>query len=374
MQAVPPPIRVGMVGANPDYGWGSAVHRHVIDLLPEFTLSAVCTTRQESAERAAREFGAQHWFTDSAALVHHPHVDLVAICVKAPFHYAIAREALLAGKHVYCEWPLAFTTDQAEELANLARERGVKAMIGLHLRGAAALRQARAMIADGAIGEVHNVSLQARLFGPVMGAMATRAGGTTLMSIYGGHLLDALDHMVGPIGGITARSAIHLPPYDETGAPIQRDAADHIVFQGELTGGALFDVNLLGSVMTDLGCCWRIDGSEGTLRLATRDPTLPAVEALTLSLARPGKDFTPLPIEHRFECAAIPPIPDRYPAYPGSDASREALCAIGTLYRELAGAIRDDLPVAPDFARAVEIQNLLDRLDGPVQPTKGTAR
>lgn len=374
MQAGAPPIRVGIVGANPHYGWGSAVHRRVIELLPELTLSAVCTTRQESAEQAAHEFGAQHWFTDSSALVRHPDVDLLAICVKAPFHYAIAREALLAGKHVYCEWPLAFTTAQAEELASLARQGAAKAMIGLHLRGAAALRQACAMIADGAIGKVHNVSLQARLFGPVMGAMATRTGGTTLLSIYGGHLLDALDHMFGPIAGITARAAIHLPPRDETGAPILRDAADHLVFQGELAGGALFNVNLLGSVMTDLGACWRIDGSEGTLRLATRDPALPAIEALTLSLARPGQDFTPLPSAHRFECAAVPPTPDRYRAYPGSDASREALCAIGTLYSELAHAIRNDLPVVPDFARAVEIQKLLDRLDGPVLPAEGTAR
>lgn len=372
MQAVTPPIRVGIVGANPDYGWGSGVHRRVIELLPDFILSAVCTTRQESAERAAREFGARHWFTNSSDLVRHPDIDIVAICVKAPFHYAIAREALLAGKHVYCEWPLAFTTEQAEELVQLALKRGVKAMIGLHLRGAAAMRQARATIAAGTIGKVHSVSLQARLFGPAMGAMATRAGGTTLMSIYGGHLLDALDHTFGPIVSIAGRNAIHLPPRDETGAPIHRDAADHVVFQGELADGALFTVNLLGSVMTDLGCCWRIDGSEGTLQLTTRDPALPAIEALTLSLARPGHGFSPLSIDQRFQCPVIPPAPDRYSAYPGSDASREALVAIGTLYRELASAIRDDAPVAPDFARAVEIQKLQDRLDVPVLPAEGT--
>jgi predicted dehydrogenase len=76
------------------------------------------------------------------------------------------------------------------------------------------MRHAAALIAQGYVGRVFSVTLDARVFGPARRAMATRAGGTTLLSIYGGHLLDALDHYFGGIEEIAARGAIHLPPVD----------------------------------------------------------------------------------------------------------------------------------------------------------------
>jgi predicted dehydrogenase len=356
-------IRVGIVGANPDYGWGSGVHRRVIERLPEFALRGVCTTREESAREAAERFGAPLWFTDHEALAQHPDIDLVAICVKAPHHHAIAKAALNAGKHVYCEWPLATTVEEAEELAALAEAKGVKAMIGLHLRGSPVMRQAAQLLEDGYVGKLYGVTLHARIFGPIMRAMATRAGGTTLLSIYGGHLIDALDHHFGPVEEMMMRSAIHLPPVDESGAPVERDAYDHLLFQGNLRSGALFQVDLAGVSMSGMGCSWRIDGSEGALLLSTREPSLPAVESLLLQGARHGAPFEPIAVAPELECAAIPAEPDRYSAYPGSFASREALSSIGNLYAQLGEAIRSGGPVDPDFRRAAAIQRQLTDLD-----------
>lgn len=356
-------IRVGIVGASPGYGWGSGVHRRVIERLPDFTLHGLCTTREESAREAAAIFGVPLWFTSPAALSAHPDIDLVAICVKAPHHYTIAKAALAAGKHVYCEWPLATSVEQAEELAALADERGVKAMIGLHMRGAPAMRQAAQLIAEGFLGDMYSVTLNARLFGPIMRAMATRAGGTTLLSIYGGHLLDALDHYFGGITEIATRGAIHLPPVDETGASIDRDAFDHLQFHGRLANGSLFNVDLAGVSLEGVGCDWRIDGRDGVLMASNRDSALPAIESLVLQGASRGGTLSPIANDPRFDCAVIPPQPDRYAAYPNSAASREALVAIGTLYTELGKAIRSDGPVSPDFRRAVKIQRMLDRAD-----------
>lgn len=358
-----PPIRVGIVGANPDTGWGSGVHRRVIQRLPGFTLQGVCTTRAETAERAAQLFGAPLAFTNAADLVEHPDIDLVSICVKAPHHYPIALAALKAGKHIYCEWPLALTTQQADELAALAAQTGAKAMIGLHLRGAPALRYAQDLIRQGYIGRVFSVSLHVRVFGPMMRAMALRDGGTTLLSIYGGHLLDAVDHYFGGVVDLSARSAIHLPPVDETGASIPRDAADHVLIHGTLQDGALFSIDLGGASLAGLGSVWRIDGSEGSLILSSASPDLPAIEALSLSGARIGEALRPLPPPAEYDCDAIPPAPDRYFAYPGSEASREALVSIGNLYRELGAAIRQNGIVRPDFARAAQIQHRLEHID-----------
>lgn len=370
-------IRVGIVGANPDFGWGSGVHRPVIDYLPGFRLQGVCTTREESARAASEQFGAPLWTTSHEQLSAHDDIDLVAICVKAPHHHAIARAALSAGKHVYCEWPLAVTVEQAQELAELAAARGVKAMIGLHLRGSPALRQAARLIADGYVGQLYSLSLHARVFGPVMRAMALRDGGTTLLSIYGGHLLDAIDHYGGGIASIAMDGAIHLPPVDESGAPVARDAFDHLQFHGTLDGGALFNLNLAGVSMTGMGCVWRIEGSEGTLTLSTRDPAVPAIESLMLHGARQGGAMQPIAIDPALDCAAIPAQPDRYSAYPGSSASREALTSIGNLYAELGEAIRTGGLATPGFDRAVQIQRMLARLEAAAipssQPVAGVA-
>ncbi|OCC22607.1 hypothetical protein MB02_15890 [Croceicoccus estronivorus] len=357
------PIRVGIVGANPDRGWGSGVHRRVIQFLPEFELSAVCTTKRETAERAAHEFGATHAFIDATDLVTHPDVDLVAVCVLAPHHYDIARAALAAGKHVYCEWPLAFTVEQAEELAAMATDRGLKAMIGLHLNGAPALRHAAQLVTDGFIGTMQDVNLHVRVPGSITRTMATRSSGTHLLSIYGGHLLGALTSHFAPIIDWSARGAIHLPPYDETGLPCTRDAPDHVLIQGELANGSLFSLDLGSMSMAGMGSHWRIGGTEGTIQLHSAAADMPAMEALTISGGRLGDDIRPLGIPGHLDCADIPAEPQRYSAYPGVEASRAALASVGNLYRQLDQAIRTDGPVFPDFTHAADIQRLVTAID-----------
>jgi predicted dehydrogenase len=58
-------------------------------------------------------------------MVQHPDVHLVSICVRVPSHHQLGMAALNAGKHLYCEWPLAATTEQAQEMRDLAvRQRG----------------------------------------------------------------------------------------------------------------------------------------------------------------------------------------------------------------------------------------------------------
>ena len=82
--------------------------------LPDFEISAVCTTRQDSADAAARHYGVPLAFCDAEKLARHPDVDLITISVKVPDHYLPVMAAIEAGKHVYCEWPLGRNTDEAE--------------------------------------------------------------------------------------------------------------------------------------------------------------------------------------------------------------------------------------------------------------------
>src|ERR1700681_416439 len=119
-------IRVGIVGASPDRGVASIAHIPALRALPQFEIVAVCTTRQESAEAAARHYGVPLAFADADEMARHPQVDLVTVSVKVPDHYRPVMAAIEAGKHVYCEWPLGRNTDEATSMLDAAEKKGVR--------------------------------------------------------------------------------------------------------------------------------------------------------------------------------------------------------------------------------------------------------
>src|SRR5262245_24714380 len=114
-------IRLGFVGANVKSTWASQSHYPALRASPDVEMTAVCTTRPETAEEARKAFGAKLAFTDFREMVKSPEIDAVAVVVRVPLHYEPTKAAIEAGKHVYTEWPLGRTTAEAEELAALAR-------------------------------------------------------------------------------------------------------------------------------------------------------------------------------------------------------------------------------------------------------------
>jgi hypothetical protein len=127
-------------------GWARDAHIPALSALPEFEITAVSTSRRETANETAKHFGIPHAFADPYKMVQHPDVDLVSICVRVPFHHQLGMAALNAGKHLYCEWPLAATTEQAQQMRDLAVRMRVHHMVGLQARGAPAFNRVRDLI------------------------------------------------------------------------------------------------------------------------------------------------------------------------------------------------------------------------------------
>ena len=103
-------IRLGLIGASVSGTWSSRSHLPAVRASAEVELTAVCTTRADSAEAARQAYGARLAFDDYRKMVASPEIDAVAVVVRVPSHYAPTKAALDAGKHVYCEWPLGRTT------------------------------------------------------------------------------------------------------------------------------------------------------------------------------------------------------------------------------------------------------------------------
>src|SRR2546429_7038828 len=132
-------IRVGIIGANPDRGWAAEAHIPALkSLSDDFEITALSTSRRESADAASKLFGVPLAFDNHQDLVNSGAVDVVAVTVKVPHHLELATAALEAGKAVYCEWPLGNGLKEAETLAALATAKGVLAVAGLQARSAPA--------------------------------------------------------------------------------------------------------------------------------------------------------------------------------------------------------------------------------------------
>jgi predicted dehydrogenase len=350
------PLRVGVVGATPARGWGTAAHLPALRALPEFELTAVATTRAQTAEATATAFGVAHAFTDDAALIASPEVDVVAITVKVPEHAALVRAALAANKHVFCEWPLARDLAEASALADLAAASGVRHVVGLQGYHAPGARYVRELVEQGFVGELLAVSAvtgggPGGIRIPQANVYATdRAAGATVLSISTGHLLAALGRALGlprTLTGVVAsvnRSATVI----ETGAVVPVTSPDQVAAAGLLAGGVPISVAVQGGAAPGAARFeLRVIGTEATL-VARPDRAGGAIHVGEWAITAfrgdgPGEDL-PVP-------ARLAAIPADVPAGPPRN--------VALLYRELARAISEDRPAEPDFLAAVTYHRLL---------------
>ena len=152
-------IRVGIVGANPQRGFASVAHIPALQALPDFEITAVCTSRQDSAEAAARHLGARLAFSDCEKLAQHSDVDLVTVSVKVPDHYRPVMAAIEAGKHVYSEWPLGRDTAEAVRLRDAANARGIRHAVGLQGQMSPPINYLKDLIAEGYVGRILSATM-----------------------------------------------------------------------------------------------------------------------------------------------------------------------------------------------------------------------
>src|SRR5213596_672225 len=208
-------IRVGIIGANPDRGWAAQAHIPALRSLPsDYEITALSTTRRESADAASKLFGVPAAFDNHQELVNSPAVDVVAVTVKVPYHRELATAALETGKAVYCEWPLGNGLNEAETLAALAKKQGVLAVAGLQARSAPAVAYVRDLVEEGYVGKVLSTSLVGSGMGwgptvePFNAYLNDRKNGATMLSIAVGHAADALCYCLGEIREISATMTV----------------------------------------------------------------------------------------------------------------------------------------------------------------------
>jgi predicted dehydrogenase len=153
----PPPINVGVIGLNE---WGREM-LSTLALLPSAPVVAICDTYAAALRRAGKEAPKAQKYEDYAKLLGDPNVQAVVIATPTGTHREIVLAALAAGKHVYCEAPLANTIEDAKAIAGAARD-AVKLVFqaGLQQRSHPQINFLLPFIRTGALGK--NVMVRAQ--------------------------------------------------------------------------------------------------------------------------------------------------------------------------------------------------------------------
>jgi predicted dehydrogenase len=122
-----------------------------------YQVVAVCNSTAQSAARAIAAHGlGEHVRAYGSAkdIAADPEVDMVSVIVHVDKHYDLAKAAILAGKDPLVEFPLASNVEQMEDLQKLAREKGVKAVVGAQAIADPVQHKIKKVIRDGTIGDV----------------------------------------------------------------------------------------------------------------------------------------------------------------------------------------------------------------------------
>jgi predicted dehydrogenase len=355
-------IGVGIVGVEPGRSWAARGHIPALRALSAtFDIIGVANTSKASAEAAAAATGLPRAFADVAELVAEPEVDIVTVAVKVPPHLEIVKASIGAGKHVYCEWPLGNGLAEAEEMAALARAKGVLGVVGTQARVAPEIEYLRHLIADGFVGDVLSTTLVARggaLQGggsvphkKTWGYLLDRSNGATLLTIPVGHTLAALRDVFGDLTEVSSVLAVRRPTAlaVDTGETLPVTAPDQVLVSGVFASGVPISIHYRGGVPRDGGgMFWEIQGTEGDIRVSGPSGHTQMVQ-LSLKGARgEEKTFRPLAVPASY-LAGWPEDVE-----PGN---------VARLYARMAEDLRDGTRTAPSFEDAVAVHRIIAAIE-----------
>ncbi len=348
-------IRLGFVGANVNSTWATQSHFPALLASPDVEFTAVCTTRPESAEEARQAFGAKLAFHDFRTMAASPEIDAVAVVVRVPSHYEPTKAAIEAGKHVFTEWPLGRNTAEAEELATLARNKGVQTAVGLQSRVSPALLFVKEQIEAGYVGEVLSCSVTTMRDGALERPsdrtwQRDASLGAHTLTIANGHVIDALRFVLGNFSRVVCMVSTQAKRWYETDTRqfVEVTSPDNVRVSGQLESGVAVSVHVGAVPWAGSGFRMEIYGREGAL-VTTGSVSSQRGEMLRVQGARGSHELQELDIPGRF--VYVPPD------FPVGDPFN-----IGQMYTLFAEAIRTGENRAPTFDVAVDLHRFIDTL------------
>ena len=185
-------IRVGLIGA----GRIGRLHiEHLAQRIPEVELVTICSLNRSNVKSLAEQYNIRKVTTDYNALLADPQIDAVLITASTNTHVEMSQAAAKAGKHIFCEKPIAFDLEQIDKTLAIVKEAGVKFQVGFNRRFDVSFARVREAVASGEIGEPHILRITSRDPAPPPVEYVKVSGGIFLdMTI---HDFDMARYLIG---------------------------------------------------------------------------------------------------------------------------------------------------------------------------------
>ena len=274
------PLRVGMISyAHVHADFRSRALRDIADV----DIVAIADDNETRGRAAAATHGVETFYSDYQSLLARDDIDLVFIHAENNRHARIVEAAAAAGKHIFCEKPMATTIEDAERIARAIRASGVRFTVGFCSRYIPEAERAKALIESGVLGKITSARVIIGLAGireiGCPGYMAEwmedplQGGGGAFID-EGSHAVDLLRWYIGEVDAINATMAKRIKhdlPVEDTG-----------VATLQFRNGALGELNTSWSLHIDIGMrnVLEIYGSNGTMIVELTTPA-PAVHLYT---------------------------------------------------------------------------------------------
>jgi len=258
-------LGIGLIGG----GFMGRCHAHafrnvgaLFPGLPRLRLELLADLDAAAAQRAAATLGFARATADWQALAADPAVDIVAITTPNRWHAPMALAALAAGKHVYCEKPLALGAAEAVAMRDAAAAAGVRTQLGFNYLCSPMIGLARDMIAAGELGRVvrfaatFDEDYMADPAVPFSWRNQRDEAGPGALGDLGSHAIAMALYLVGPIASLTADLATIVPERRDasgTPRPSENDDAAHLL------------VRFANGAVGTLATCWAVHGRKNRL-------------------------------------------------------------------------------------------------------------
>jgi predicted dehydrogenase len=208
-------LRIGMIG----YKFMGKAHSNAYRSLPMFfpkalkpEMSVICGRNAEALEEAATQLGWSDCVTDWKDLIAREDIDLIDINAPSNAHKEIALAAAKAGKHIFCEKPLALTLADSREMLQAAEDAGVTHMVGFNYRFSPAVRLAKKLVESGRLGKIYHFRawfLQDWIINPefpLVWRLQKEIAGSGSHGDLGAHLIDLAHFLVGDVKEVIGMS------------------------------------------------------------------------------------------------------------------------------------------------------------------------
>ena len=247
-----PEIGIGLLG----YAFMGKAHSNAFKKIPYIMyppvaiprLVAICGRNEDAVKEAARRYGYEGYYTDWRRMLENDAIQVFDNGGPNNAHAEPSIAAAQAGKHVFCEKPLARTAEEAKSMLDAVEKAGVKHQVAFNYRFVPAVVQARKLIESGKLGRIYHwraVYLQEWGMDPKMPTswrFQKDIAGSGALGDLGAHIIDLARFLVGEptkVMGLTRNWLSQRPSGDDPNKMVPSDVDDGFVAAVEFDNGAL---------------------------------------------------------------------------------------------------------------------------------------